>query len=138
MFLANYRSVALLGRWSIRHWLANLMCATLLVASVDGTHLHLCLDGQDSARTLRMGPDISSQAGIGAPHNDVDLALASDLFAKPGKGELKPPPALPGAPLSVLVDATQSDAPTGHVAVFRTSSPLLLPPPRGPPAITTV
>lgn len=130
--------MAVLGRWSIRHWLVTLVCATLLVASVDGAHLHLCLDGQDSARTVRMGPDVSSQAGIGAPHNDVDLALASDLFAKPGKGELKPSAALPATPISILVNTTQFDAPTGRVAVFRTSSPLLLPPPRGPPAITTV
>lgn len=125
------------SRWQPRHWLLTLLCVTLLAARVDGAYLHLCLDGQERASSVHVGPDVTAQAGTQAPHHDVDLSLAGDLLAKLGKGDLKQPVALPATPIAALLAATRLQAPTFCRTAKPSTSSVLLPPLRGPPAFAT-
>ena len=120
-----------------RQWLLTLLCATLLVARMDGAHLHLCLDGQESPSSVHVWPDAPAHADTQAPHNDVDLALAADSLAKPGKGDVDQPVALPPRSLAMVVAATQFGPLIVPSVVFPPASSVLLPPLRGPPASLT-
>jgi hypothetical protein len=120
-----------------RQWLLTLLCVTLVVARVDGAHLHLCLDGQEQSTSVRVAPDVPAPDGAKAPHNDVDLALGADALTKTSKGELKqaaaPPPAFP----TFTPPAVSSAAPAAAIAASSSTPSLVLPPLRGPPSSVT-
>lgn len=128
------------SRWQPRQWALTLLCVMLLAARVDAAHLHLCLDGQEKAssvHTVHMGPDVHAHGSSQAPHSDVDLALAGDLVAKPGKGDVDPPVALPASHPAIVPAAARFSAPIAPAAASFPGSPVLLPPQRGPPASLT-
>ena len=115
-----------------------LLCASLLSARVDAAHLHLCLDGKEAPATVRASPDPIGEDGAQAPHNDRDVALASDLIGKQGKDTSKQPLALPTwrVPMVALLGSVAAPAtPTPRALAL----PLVIPPPiRGPPGRLTV
>ena len=120
-----------------RPWLIALISVSLLVVRIDGAHLHLCLDGQDSASSVRIGLDVPEKSSTQAPHNDVDYALVGDLLVKPGKGIPDQPPALPAAPSIIAIASSPCAAPAKTAEIVAATFVNLLPPVRGPPLFTT-
>ena len=138
VFEKQNRVPTMYSRRQTGHWLLTFLCVTLLAARLDGAHLHLCLDGQETPGSVRLGPDATSHTGMQAPHNDVDVALGGELVAKPSKGDIKQPFALPTTSVTLRLAASRFYVATVPVASAPATSSLLLPPLRGPPASTAV
>lgn len=116
-------------------WLLTLLCVTLLLGRVGGSHLHLCFDGKERASSLHLF-DIDrhhSGSGMDAPHDDADVAVRGEMMSKNTFVWTVPP-----AMLSAIVLFTCLRSPRQFVAplVARTNSAepaFLRPPLRGPP-----
>lgn len=122
----------------LQAWMLTLLCVTLLVGRVGGAHLHLCFDGRESPSSFHLF-DIGlhhPESGLDTPHEDVDVAVSDELLSK-NKFEWNTPLAL----LAAIVVFGFLRAPRRFVCLFiahaiPAAPPFLLPPLRGPPALT--
>lgn len=124
----------------LQAWMLTLLCVTLLVGRVGGAHLHLCFDGRESPSSFHLF-DIGlhqTESGLDTPHEDVDVAVSDELLSK-NKFEWSTPLVL----LAAIVVFGFLRAPRRFVSLFITHAipaapPFLLPPLRGPPALTSL
>src|SRR3546814_15570686 len=63
------------------------LCVSVLVARVSGAHMHFCLDGSEPRASLHVmdGFDMRHDAGMDAPHHDVDILLGEQTLSKSGQ-----------------------------------------------------
>lgn len=118
--------------------LLALLCVSLVTTRVDAAHLHLCLDGQEAPAAVRTAPDPARDTGAQAPHNDRDVALASDLIGKQSKDNSKQPVALPAGRMPTVAVAVSVAAPVARTPRAPALSLVTPPPIRGPPGPLTV
>lgn len=121
----------------VQRWLVAMLCIMLLSARVDGAHLHLCLDGQESPVSVHLVDDgLDHHApSVSAPHHDQDISLFTDAIAKSTKLKVDLPPMLLAVLLSLLLLVSYTRAPLLRRRVKLTTTAVtdLLPPLRGPP-----
>lgn len=63
----------------------------MVALRVGGLHVHMCLDGSEPPMSLHVadsGVHHLDEVTVGEPHEDRDLALASDLVVKKPFGDL--------------------------------------------------
>lgn len=133
--------------------IALVACFALLAARVNGTHLHLCLDGQEAPAEIHLGDAVSHDdhpspvhesthvehhsALLNVPtHDDVDIDITADSLSKLPKLDW-PVMAL----LVILLFSLSGLGSAGflprHRAPDRSSFHIYLRPPlRGPPLIS--
>src|SRR3546814_18618986 len=72
---------------ALRYVLLTLLCVSVLVARVSGAHMHFCLDGSEPRASLHVmdGFDMRHDAGMDAPHHDVDILLGEQTLSKSGQ-----------------------------------------------------
>ena len=117
-------------------WLLAVLCVAMLAGRVGGAHLHLCFDGEESAKALHWmdsGIHHPGEAGMVLPHQDADVAVIGELIAKSDKLAADLPLFLVALLLPwLLLQAPRFSPPLRtHLVPF---APLFLRPPlRGPP-----
>lgn len=121
-----------------RRVLLALLCVSVISTRVEAAHLHLCLDGKEAPATVRTSPDPIRDAGSQAPHNDRDVALASDLIGKQSKDTSKQPVALPTGRMPTVAFTASIAAPAAPTPRVPALSLVTPPPIRGPPGSPTV
>src|SRR3546814_17348652 len=75
---------------ALRYVLLTLLCVSVLVARVSGAHMHFCLDGSEPRASLHVldGFDMRHDAGMDAPHDDVDILLGEQTLSKSGQSSV--------------------------------------------------
>jgi len=123
---------------SIARVLLFLALACLIVARVNGTHLHLCFDGNEPRASIHLGEDGEADLHFGAqsPHDDLDISLVASVVVKHASAGIDLLPALVAAiVLFGLLKTTAIRAPVARrIGPTLTPTFELRPPPRGPPA----
>lgn len=119
-------------------WLLTLLCVALLVVRVGGAHLHLCFDGGEPPVSLHLMDDAAHTGpGMQSGHQDMDVALAGEAFAKTAKLGLDLPILLIAALLAwSLFQAPRPSVP-GYRLPLISAVHFLRPPLRGPPPLTS-
>lgn len=74
----------------IKHWVVSLCALAFLAASVLGTHMHLCFDGQEPPSSLHVldGEHLDHHAGEAQAHDDLDVDLLGEPLLKTFKLDL--------------------------------------------------
>jgi hypothetical protein len=116
--------------------LIALLLAALLTVRGGGAHLHLCFDGSEPPSSLHFeDAGHHEEHHVDQVHDDLDLDLVSDAATKFGKLSLDLYLLL-FAGLFFLLPRMGFLLRRGPEPPVRASDPLLLlPPPRGPPAL---
>lgn len=111
-----------------------LLCVSVLFVRLGGMHLHLCLDGQETASEMHW-----SDAGIhndeehtSQAHDDRDIDY-SDIVGKTSKSFGDLPLAVLAAILLFAFVRTPRLRPSVTAAIFPLTPSAFLPPLRGPP-----
>ena len=125
------------------------MSVVLSLAPGAGAHLHLCFDGSEAPSSFHLsdaemhhdsGADRFDGAapGIDALHSDSDVAVAGNLLSK-SKFEWQMPFAPHTAAATFAPPRRSQLVPPSSLGLSPSSPPSFLrPPPRGPPALTSV
>ena len=127
-----------LRRSPIARVLLFLACACLILARVNGTHLHLCFDGNEPPSSIHLVDDGDADLHFGAhsPHQDLDVSLVGNVIVKHDTAGVDLLPALVAA--IVLLGLLQTIAVRLPIARHSGTTPTsifeLRPPTRGPPA----
>jgi hypothetical protein len=113
-----------------------LLAIALLLVRVGEAHLHLCLDGQQSAVAMHM-EDVPTHSGSDASydgHNDVDIDLSAASWAKKVGLDEMPAIVFAAVLLALLLPVLRSTVRPGQLLVPSFTSVFALRPPlRGPP-----
>lgn len=124
-------------RTPLRSWLLTLICVSLLMVRVGGTHLHLCFDGSEPPASFHLLDDGEHHEapGASAPHLDTDVALGGELLSKAQKSGFDLPLLLlVAAFLWALAQRPIRFAPRLSQFPVYSQPAFLRPPLRGPPS----
>lgn len=115
-----------------------LACACLILARVNGTHLHLCFDGSEPRSSIHLASDAEADLHLGAhsPHEDLDVSVVGNVLVKQDAAGIDLLPVLVAAlVLLLLIQTTAVRVPLARYAPRAPTSLFeLRPPSRGPPA----
>jgi len=115
-----------------------LACTCLILARLNGTHLHLCFDGSEPPTSIHLLDDGDTDFHFGAnsPHQDLDVSLVGNVIVKHDTAGVDLLPALVAAIVLLgLLQAIAVRLPLArHPVPAPTSIFELRPPTRGPPA----
>lgn len=114
-----------------------LACLSLLLARLDGAHLHLCFDGNEPATSVHAMDDgyIDLHPEAGTKHEDQDVSLVGSLLAKQDKAnDLIPILALALVVLALVSQLVRRTPVPAQSLLIPAPLFAFRPPLRGPPA----
>jgi hypothetical protein len=122
---------------ALRYVLLTLLCVSVLVACVSGAHMHFCLDGSEPRASLHVmdGFDMRHDAGMDAPHHDVDILLGEQTLSKSGQLSVDLPLLLIATLCLLLLRPKRRESFVLLVATDHRAPSHLRPPSCGPPSL---